>query len=278
MTGAAPHLPLGFLERPANDGPAVSIVTVVLNGAATIRRALESVARQTALDAVEHVVLDGGSTDGTIGVVRRASHAPRLVVGHDHGIYDALNAGLAAARGEWIAFLHADDEYAHPRVIEALLAAAARHPEVDAFHADLDWVDDDGQVVKRGRFAPADYGRFHRELPLFHPTVFSRRRLFARVGGFDPSYRVAGDYDLLLRAWQAGVTFRHLPEVFVRMRTGGLSERDRLLSDLEVVRAWRRRAGGRLGAAALRLLRIALDHALERRAPAARAALRGWRG
>lgn len=273
-----PHLPAGFRAQAEPGAPAVTIVTAVLNGASTIGQTLRSVASQTAAADLEHLVIDGGSTDGTIGLVARAPHRPRLLVEPDHGIYDAFNRGLAAARGEWIAFLNADDAYAHARVVETVLAAAERLPGVDAFHADQVWVDGTGAVVRTGRFvgrhepgsaaARADYAQFAHKLPLFHQTTFCRRRLFQRAGGFDPSYRVAGDYDLLLRAWLRGATFCHLDDVFVRMRTGGISERSRLTSDVEVVRAWSRRAGGHAAAAAMRLARIGLVHLLERRAPA----------
>lgn len=279
-----PHLPAGFRSTTEPGAPRVTIVTVVLNGGATIQGTLDSVARQTAAEHVEHLVVDGGSSDGTIGRVLAASHGPRLVVGQDHGIYDAFNVGLALARGEWIAFLNADDAYAHPRVIEAVLAHADADVKVDVFHADQDWVDERGRVVRTGRFvhrrargapsARADYEQFREKLPLFHQTTFCRRSVFAHAGGFDATYRVAGDYDLLLRAWLLGATFWHIPDVFVHMREGGISERARLVSDVEVIRAWRRRGGGSLGQAARRVARRGLVHLLERHAAPAIAAVR----
>lgn len=279
---SAPQLLPGPREHPA---PFVTIITAVLNGAPTIGATLESVARQTALARLEHVVVDGGSTDGTIGLVMRAAHRPRLVVEHDHGIYDAFNRGLALARGEWIAFLNADDTYAHDRVVETILAQADRHPDVDAFHADQDWIDVSGRVVRAGRFVQrqppgtpgehVNYEQFTHKLPVFHQTTFCRRRLFTAAGPFDSTYRVAGDYDLLLRAWLGGATFRHIPDVFVLMRTGGVSERDRLISDVEVVRAWHRRVEGWLLPALTRLARIGLVHLLERRAAKTIAFARG---
>lgn len=281
---APPALPTDFAERSAPDAPQVTIVTAALNVAAAIERTFASVAGQTVVAALEHVVVDGGSTDGTIGLVQRAAHRPRLLGGPDHGVYDAFNKGLAAARGEWIVFLGAGDTFAHPRVIEDVLDAAARHPDVDVLHGDLEWVDAADRVIRRGRFvhrhapgtpaARADYAQFARALPIFHPTTFCRRRLFARVGGFDVSYRIAGDYDLLLRAWLRGATFRHLPEVLVRMRAGGLSDRTSLLTELEVVRAWRRHQGGPLLEGAAHLGRTALIGLLERRAPRLLAATR----
>lgn len=265
------------------SGPRVTVVTAVLNGAATIEATLASVAGQTALADLEHVVVDGGSTDDTLARVARAAHRPRVVAGPDTGVYDAFNKGLAAARGEWVAFLGADDVYAHPRAVESVLELAADLPQVDVLHGDADWVDARGRVVRRGRFvhrhaagsaaARDDYAQFPRLMPVFHPATFCRRRLFDRVGGFDPSYRIAGDYDLLLRAWLAGAELRHVPEVLVRLRTGGLSDR-KLRAELEAARVRRRRAGAALLPTAGQVGRVALVELLEDRAPGLLAAVR----
>lgn len=261
----------------------VTVITAVLNGAATIDATLESVAGQTARADLEHVVVDGGSTDDTLARVARATHRPRVVTGPDAGVYDAFNKGLAAARGEWVAFLGADDAYAHPRVVETVLQAAADHPDADVLHGDADWVDARGRVVREGRFvhrhppgtpaARADYAQFPRTMPVFHPATFCRARLFERIGGFDASYRIAGDYDLLLRAWLTGAAFRHVPDVLVRLRTGGLSER-KLAAELEVARVRRRRSGAGWLPAAASVGRVALVALLEERAPGVLAAVR----
>lgn len=252
-------------EGPLDDAVALSIITVVRDAVGTIGATLESVASQGVRD-LEHLVIDGGSTDGTIGVVRGAPGV-RLVSDADHGIYDAFNRGLARARGRWLTLLNADDVYAHPGVVARVLEEAGRHPTVGIFHADLDWIDAGGRVVFGHRFTGTPV--FDAEMPISHPTVFVARWVYERLGGFDASFRIAGDYDLLLRAHLAGVPMRHIDDVFVRMRVGGQSE-DLLTAHLEMMRSWRRRTNRWPWRMALRATKRLL---IEPHAPQASAAL-----
>lgn len=207
--------------------PTLSIITAVFNGADTIAEALDSVASQQDV-TVEHVVLDGGSTDGTSDLLRaRAAQLGQLVIERDRGIYDALNKGFARATGEVVGLLHADDLFAHERVL-AGVAAVFADPAVEAVYGDLQYVrrEDPTKVVrhwKSGAFT-------RRQLALGwmppHPTLFLRRSALERVGPFDLSYRIAGDYDFILRLFKdPGLRVTYLPEVLVKMRVGGVSNR-----------------------------------------------------
>jgi GT2 family glycosyltransferase len=259
----------------AGPRPLVTIVTAARDAARTIGLTLDSVAAQTSQD-LEHVVVDGGSTDGTCARVRAATHRVRLVSDRDHGIYDAYNRGLGLARGEWVAFLNADDAYAGADAVEALARAARAWPEVDLFHGDVDMIDAAGQVVRQLRFVPrhdpdspraaANYEGFATTLPIYQPATFMRRAVFERIGGFDDTYRIVGDYDLYLRAWKAGARLRPLPQVVVRMRNDGVSERRPWVRGLEVLRTSRRHTG-RLLAPALEFLRYEVVTHLDERAP-----------
>lgn len=261
--------------RDPGPRPLLSVVTVSLQAAATIEATLASVAAQTRRD-LEHLVIDGGSSDGTCEVVRRAAPGARLVSERDRGIFDAMNKGVRLARGEWLAFLNADDAWAHEGVVEALSRAARVHPEVELFHGDVDMVDARGAVVRRQRFVPRhdpdsprageNYAGFATNLPVYQPASFTRRSVFERLGGFDERWRIAGDYDFYLRAWLAGVRMRPLPEVVARMRHDGVSERRPWLRGLEVLRISRRRTG-RLGAPLVELLRFETVHHLDLFAP-----------
>lgn len=257
-------LPDGFAATQRPGDPEITVVTASYQAAATIGETLESVSAQTSRD-FEHLVIDGGSTDATCELVRSARHRPRLVSERDHGIYDAFNKGLALARGRWITFLNADDAYAHPRVLEAVLEHAAREPAVEVFHADQVWIDETGRIVGEARFVGGveGYG-FDLENPINHQTTFMAREVFARIGGFDATFALAGDYDLLLRAHLAGIEMRHVPEVFVRMRVGGRSQTGAELGTREGMRAWRRRTGRVPWRWALRYLR---HHVIRERAP-----------
>lgn len=263
-------------------GPRVTVITAVLNGAATLGRTLESVAAQSVAAqrpaGIEHVIVDGASTDGTLDLVGRATHGVRVVSRPDHGIYDAFNRGLGLARGEWVAFLNSDDVWVDDRVVADVLALAAARPEADVIHGDLDFVDAAGELVRTGRFVPgpgADpYSDFTWTFPLFHPASFARRALFERIGGFDARFEVAGDYDFFLRAWRSGARFAHLPRVLTRMRYDGFSERHPWRRGLEFFQASRRHTRA-LAVPLAELARYTVMRALDDGAPRVADALRG---
>lgn len=224
----------------------ISIVTATFNREREIVSALGSVAEQSWPD-IEHVLIDGGSSDGTLARVAAASRPVDVLVSEpDQGIYDALNKGVARSTGEVIGLLHSDDVFAHRQVLERV-AAAFEDPGVDAVYGDLVYVSrrDLGQVVRRwraGDFAPWKL-RFGWMPP--HPALFLRRRVYETVGAFDLGYRIAADYDFILRAFSAGIRARYLPEVLVKMRLGGVSNAGLGLMWLKSSEDWRaaRRAG-----------------------------------
>ena len=222
----------------------VSIITAVRNAERTVGGALESVQRQTWPD-VEHIVVDGLSTDGTMDVVRRHSaRLAKVVSERDAGIYDAFNKGLKLATGEVVAFLNADDVYTSPDIVEAVQEVFAR-TQTSAVFGDVEFVrpEDPGRVVRHyssERFHPR---RLRYGWMPAHPSLFLRRRLIEQFGGFDASYRIAGDFELVARLFgRERIDFEYLPRVFVTMRTGGASTRgirSTLTINREILRACR---------------------------------------
>ena len=202
----------------------ISVITAVFNRVHTVAQALDSVAAQS-WPAVEHVVIDGGSTDGTLALLQaRQSRLAVLVSEPDRGIYDALNKGLARASGEVLGFLHSDDYYASDEVL-ARVAEAFADPAVDAVYGDLDYVSADGQrVIRRWRSGQVTPARLRRGWMPPHPTLYLRRRVIEQWGGFDTGYRIAADYDAILRYFvKGGIRVKYLPMVMVKMRVGGVS-------------------------------------------------------
>jgi glycosyltransferase involved in cell wall biosynthesis len=202
-----------------------SIVTVVRNAADTIGDTLRSVAAQTYRDR-EHVVADGGSTDGTLEILEaEASRLGALQSKPDKGIYDGFNNGLALASGDVVAFLNADDFYEDERVLEDV-ERTFRETGADVVFGDVVLVraGDLRDVVRFYRSGNFTRERLSRGFMPAHPSMFVRRALFERFGGFDTRYRIAGDF-----AWTAkvlghpDVSFAYLPRVMVRMRHGGAS-------------------------------------------------------
>jgi glycosyltransferase len=205
----------------------ISVITAVYNNRDTVAHALDSALVQDHPN-VELIVIDGGSTDGTLQVLQGyADRLEVLVSEPDRGIYDALNKGIARASGEVVGFLHSDDLFADESVLSRISSAFA-DPAVDAAYGDLLYVrkDDPSRVVRSWRadaFTPAKLARGW--MPP-HPTLYVRRSVYDQHGVFDTSYRIAADYDFVLRFFgRTKGEIRYIPEVLVKMRVGGASNR-----------------------------------------------------
>jgi glycosyltransferase involved in cell wall biosynthesis len=203
----------------------VSVVTVVRDRAGSLEQTMASVFSQT-YGPIEYVVIDGGSTDGTVELIRH--HADRLaywVSEPDRGISHAFNKGLAVARGDYVGLVNADD-WLQPDQIERAVAALEA-TGADFVFGDLIYHDPDGRARYRIRGDPAYAQRIGQGMPnVNHPTMLVRRRVYQRLGGFDPRYAFAMDYDWLLRAHRAGVRGALAPGVVGHMTVAGASDRD----------------------------------------------------
>ena len=237
----------------------ISVITVTKECAATVNDCLASVAAQT-WPHREHVVIDGASQDGTLALLEaRRTQLAVLMSEPDQGTYDALNKGLARAQGDVIGFLHADDVFADDQVLSQVAAAFA-DPAVMAVYGDLQYVDkaDVTRVIRHWRSAPFTPGRLARGWMPPHPTLYLRRSVYDRLGRFDTHYRIAADYDFMLRLFsQPDVVSVYLPHVLVKMRVGGASNRSLaniLRKSTEDWRALRQNRVGGLGALALKNL------------------------
>jgi glycosyltransferase involved in cell wall biosynthesis len=224
--------------------PIISVSTVCYNSATSIDRALQSVANQD-WPHIEHILIDGASTDGTMDVVERFRPGLTCVVSEpDDGIYDAMNKGLARATGEVICFLNADDQYASDDVL-SLVANQLDAEQLDALMGDVGFfhATNPSRQVRRyrsDRFTPE---RLAWGWMPAHPALFLKRSVIDRVGLFNTTYKIAGDYEFIIRAFY-GHTLRyaHVPKVLVRMQTGGVSTdgwRAKARLNKEVLRACR---------------------------------------
>lgn len=233
----------------------VSVVTAVFNRVDTVGQALASVQAQT-WPAVEHIVVDGASTDGTLDVLQAQRERIAVLVSEpDDGIYDALNKGLALASGDVVGWMHSDDFYANDGVLEQVARAFA-DPNVDGVYGDLDYVAKDApdRVIRHWRSGDYDSRRLGYGWMPPHPTLFLRRSVIERWGGFDTSFRIAADYEAILRYLGRGrIRLAYVPEVLIKMRVGGESNRSlaRIArKSLEDYRALRANGVGGLGALA----------------------------
>lgn len=173
-------------------------------------------------------MIDGASSDRTLEILQhRRSELAVLISEKDAGIYDALNKGISYSTGDVIGFLHADDLYAHPDVLSHV-ALAFSDPAVGAVYGDLQYVRQSNvrHVVRRWQSTPFNDRCLSRGWMPPHPTLYVRRNWYLRIGGFDTSYRIAADYLSILRLFSdPELNPVYLPEVMVRMRLGGTSNR-----------------------------------------------------
>jgi len=224
--------------------PRFSIVTAVYNGANTILEALGSVASQSV--DVEHIIIDGGSQDRTVEVLRSYPAQERLhiVSEADGGIYDAMNKGLRMARGQIVGFLNADDFYAGDAVLSQVDEVFSDRA-VNSCYGDLAYVarNDLARVTRYWRAGPFRREAFYHGWMPPHPTFFVRREIYERYGAFNLSLGSAADYELMLRFLvRHRITTCYIPGLMVKMRVGGTSNAS-LLNRLKANRmdrqAWR---------------------------------------
>ncbi|MBO0932733.1 glycosyltransferase family 2 protein [Fibrella aquatilis] len=201
----------------------ITIVTVAYNAAAVLERTIQSVLAQRGVD-LEYLILDGGSTDGTVELLRRYdSQLTNWTSEPDQGIYDAMNKGLHRATGDVIAFLNADDVYAHDQVL-AQVMGEFRDPTVGTVYGNLVYVDAQEQITRHWQVRPFSEKLFAQGHAPAHPAFFARRELLLKTGGFRTELTLAADYEIMFRVLHmTGYSARHLPDVLVRMRAGGAS-------------------------------------------------------
>ena len=222
--------------------PLVTVITVSFNSADSIERALRAVAIQD-WPNVEHIVIDGGSTDDTLAILERNKNQLTHVVSEpDKGIYDAMNKGLDRATGDVVCFLNADDQYASSHVLSLVVKKMQAH-ELDALLGDVAFFHstDPTRMVRRYRSDRFTPGRLAWGWMPAHPALFLNKSVVQRVGRFKSDYRIAGDFDYIARAFYGyDLRYQHLPEVLVHMQTGGASTagwRSKVLLNQEVLRS-----------------------------------------
>ena len=195
----------------------VSIIISSYNGAPYIGETIESVINQT-YPNIEYIIIDGGSTDGTIDIINKYRNEVDLVISEtDTGISDAFNKGLRQVSGEIIGIINADDWYDK----DTIERVVKNIKDVDIVYGDLRlWKEDKVDFVLKG-----DHKLLEHEMTINHPTVFVRKKWYDKFGYFDEAYKCAMDYDIMLRFKVNNCLFGYIPEVLANMRWGGLSDK-----------------------------------------------------
>lgn len=207
----------------------ISVITATYNSAKTVRDTLKSVLWQNYTD-YEYIIIDGGSKDGTVDIIRE--YEPlfcgrmRWISEPDKGIYDAMNKGFGMAKGDVIGLLNSDDFFTSNSILSSVFQAFDDDGSLDAVYGDVHFVRD-GDLKKCVRYYSSKL--FHRRWMRFgfmpaHPSFYCRRRIYEKYGAFDLNYKVAADFECLLRLiFIHRIKTKYLPLDFVTMRTGGAS-------------------------------------------------------
>jgi glycosyltransferase involved in cell wall biosynthesis len=221
----------------------ISLITTSYNSAGTITDTLECIRRQTHPD-IEHIVIDGSSTDNTLAIIARFPHVARLISEKDNGIYDAMNKGIRIATGEVIGILNSDDVYTDTGVLAAV-AMAFKDPAVMTVYADLQYVyyDNLDRVRRNWISGPFKKENFYFGWMPPHPTFFVRKEAYDGSGLFNTDLHSAADYELMLRLLlKQGYSAHYIPRIIVKMRQGGVSNaslQNRLRANKEDRLAWK---------------------------------------
>jgi glycosyltransferase involved in cell wall biosynthesis len=217
------------------EAPHISIITICKNSSTTLRRTIDSVLLQQWYGKLEYIIVDGGSTDDTMDIVR--SHGDKIsksISEPDNGISDAFNKGIAMADGGLVGIINSDDFYV-PGTFAKVQKYFEEYPDVEVLHADLMLYDGE-RFIKM--LKPPRYWWIPWRMILFnHPTTFVRRHVYEKIGNFNLTYRYSMDFELFLRWMKAGITIGYIPEVLVNMQAGGVSGRNIYLGFSENLRA-----------------------------------------
>ena len=198
-----------------------SLITISCNAQKTIQNTLESVQNQS-FKSLEHVVIDGGSTDDTLSIAKQFPHLSKIISEPDKGIYDALNKGIKNSTGEIIGFLNSDDTFYNENSLKIISEALDKN--TDCVFGDLIYTDTNEKVKRVWKGSAFKKGAFKKGWMPAHPTFYCRRSVYEKLGLYDDSYRIAGDFELMLRFLEKNnIRSKYIPHTLVNMKVGGAS-------------------------------------------------------
>lgn len=227
----------------------ISIITATYNSASTIADTFDSVLQQTYKD-IDYWVIDGGSTDATVDIIRK--YEPMFcgrmhyISEKDHGIYDAMNKGIARCSGDVVGILNSDDYYTSHDVLQNVAQAFNNDDNIDAVYGDIHFINGKNPEKVVRYYSSKMFRPFWLRYGFMpaHPSFYVKRNIYREYGDYSLDYKIAADYDMMVRLfYKYKIRAKYLKIDFVTMRTGGMSTknvRNRLLITTEDVTACRR--------------------------------------
>ena len=188
----------------------------------TIEKTLLSVANQSYED-IEHIIVDGNSKDNTIDICKSYSHISKILSEPDKGVYDAFNKGIKLATGDVIGFLNADDTFYNENSIQDIVDAFSNN-ETDIVYGNLDYVNEESKVIRNWISRPYEKGLLKKAWKTAHPGFYCKKEVYDRLGGYNDSFKIAGDFELCIRFLEINqVPSFYLNKKLVKMLVGGIS-------------------------------------------------------
>ena len=200
----------------------ISVITISYNAENTIEKTLKSIKNQS-YNNIEHIIIDGGSKDSTLEICNSFSHEAKIISESDNGVYDAFNKGLKLATGDVIGFLNADDTFYNENSIQDIVDAFSNN-ETDIVYGNLDYVNEESKVIRNWISRPYEKGLLKKAWKTAHPGFYCKKEVYDRLGGYNDSFKIAGDFELCLRFLEINqVPSFYLNKKLVKMLVGGIS-------------------------------------------------------
>ena len=200
----------------------VSVITISYNANQTIEKTLNSVANQSYKN-IEYIIVDGGSMDNTLDICNSFPHVSKIISEPDNGVYDAFNKGLKLATGDIIGFLNADDIFFNENSVQEIVNAFSNN-ETDIVYGNLDYINENGKVIRNWKSRPYEIGLIKKAWMPAHPTFYCKKEVYDRLGGYNDSFKIGGDFELCLRFLEVNnVPSFYLNKKLIKMLIGGIS-------------------------------------------------------
>ena len=199
----------------------ISIITISFNSENSISDTFQSVKNQS-INNYEYLLIDGGSSDSTLSIAKEQGHISKTISGPDKGIYDAINKGIKNSNGEIVGFLNSDDTFYDENSLQHIINAFDE--DIDCVFGDLIYTDKSENVKRVWKGSEFKKGAFKKAWMPAHPTFYCRRSIYEKLGLYDDSFKIAGDFELMLRFLEIhNIRSKYIPRKLVNMKVGGIS-------------------------------------------------------
>jgi glycosyltransferase involved in cell wall biosynthesis len=222
----------------------ISIITVCYNSSKTIEDTIKSVIGQSFFENIQYIIIDGGSTDTTLDIISKYRDKIDVVVTEkDNGLYDAMNKGVKIASEDVIGFINSDDIFCDNQAVEKVMKIFCDNSSLDSVYADLYYVSQYNQNVIMRKWISGEQKSFSVGWHPAHPTLYIKKNIYEKYGLFNLDFKLASDFELMLRIFDKyKISSYYIPEVFVKMRLGGETNKNLtniFKQNFECIRAFR---------------------------------------